>query len=1053
MSPAVLDGRIVKSSKGKIGSTALVKRRKHNWRDLLAKFTEEIKYFYFHCGYTREEVNGAMEKLFQIGASPQDYRYFLNQPDFKKNLTEDDWNLLAPYYFASTALNFKVAIKKHNGYIVEPGAVEKGVSRFPRPKAITQDLTTIKPGEPYTFGSLTAYNPDEVVLCPPIPKTIIIPNNLLSGSELDRLLDHTSTALSPEKQLSSPWMEEEEEIFQTADQETTTENIEILGLRQPLKALLSTDTISIKAFAENLLPLLILRRDEDMILHIFQTHGAKSMEVKWYTGLLEIDLKKRLGYFFKTDGDADYFDRKYGPHSVGADYLKDVRQFLIKGITTYLPEALTSQEAAALVAYTLDDGDITLDLMQLLFPITCTRSKIEEQYEILYGSSILDSQSRFTLKDLVSFGFRRNIHILALEAIVENNFEKASVLLPHTELALSSMQLQDLDLGVFSLSYGNVWDIVGKSQLRELLHRVEEEARDPNCRRNFFRVQDILSISFQLRNYELMEFTLDLVRTHPQLDGRGIVSILMESVHTMDLPESSLRIAGILNQKSDHEDDDGEVEKTRLLHDLLQSEIQKRRENDGIPHISREAQLHSAIWARDSSLLRYLIRIGAKVNEKNSLGEAPIITAMIKERDDGPDRTAMELRDEIDIFVQLLEAKAEIDCLTSFRLEMDPDGYLFRVDPNFIEAANDIDKARIGKLWSTRFERVPDYDDDGTNSGLKSKETEPWASRTTKLSPLLSTFGQTVYEDTLPIQLEKPAGDGEREVFLRYRDRIFETMRKSFLRDRGGYHRQLFAGEIQLFLQESKNWGHEDIFIINNAFFHSPITFLQYLAAFGSIRLLQLFFQLHPQEATAQLSQSYPDSPSPLQLASARNHLDCVIFLISNGSDPREPVCLFFWRMGAYTKMKTKHLGGGITPLHYAVFNGNLEMAMCLLERGASIHACKQSATQQSRDMTRKRRRFDKEDGAVSVLELAVILGRRDCVALFLISDKDARHQALKMARALRQNHIASLIIDTWGEELPRAQKSKVERPAKRHWCSIDADDGQPRAILPKAYN
>ncbi|KAF3287703.1 hypothetical protein TWF970_007412 [Orbilia oligospora] len=1085
MSPSVLDGRIVKTSKGKVGSTALIRRQKYSWRDLLANYTKEIRYFYFDCDYTREGVHEDMEKLFKLEQ-------------------EGEWNHIAPYYFASTALNFRVAIQKHNGYIVEAAAVEKGVGRFPRSNAITKDNLPVRPGEPYTFGNLTAFNPEEVNLYQPIPKSILLklpyavlfqflvqtclniskargwnfgdllrsrmfhhlsellyrlPNNLISGSELDRLLDDTGTNLPLENQPGSSRVEGYM-VLTEPDEATTPKKIEIPSLRQLLKALLSMNKISMKAFAENLLPILILRRDEDMISHIFQTHGAESMEVKWYIGLLEIDLNKSLGYFFKTDKDYQYFYKKYKSHAMGPGYIKRVRQILIKGITTHLPTALTSQEAVTLVAYTLQDGDITLELMQVLFPLTCTTSNIEEQYEILYGASVLDSLTRFTLKDLVSFGFRRNIHILALEAVIENNFEKASVLLPYTELALSSTQLQDLDLGAFLLGYGNVWDIVGKSQFSKLLRKVEEEARDPNCRRNFFWVQDIISISFRLRNSEPMAFTFNPVRAHPQLYGRGLESLIMESVHAMDLPKSSIRIEGIFDQQL--EIDGEEAERIKLFHSLLTSGCRNGQGSSIPSYVSPERLLHSAIWARNHSLVRHLIAIGTKLNEEDSLGESPIVTAIIEERDDGDHRTAAELRSEISIFIQLLEAKADIDCLNEFRIEMD--GYLYQVDPTFLKAAGGINKTQIAKLWSSRFERVYDYDDDEIESKLGDRGTTFRVPSINNNPPSLP-FDQTTDEHVLPellFKLDMPTYDSEEEDdFLPHRYSVYDDIRESFLRHWTEYGRQHYTKQIRLFLQESKDLGnvHGDPFLIKNSEkvghvrFGSSITLLQYLAAFGSIQLLQSFFQLHPQAATAQLSQSYPQFPSPLQLAAACNYLDCVLFLIDKGSDPRETVCLPFWKTEYSFKPSRGYIGGGTTPLHYAVHNGNFEMATCFIEHGASIHVRNLSASEESRGMTRKLQNVDWEGDAVSALELAIKLGRRDFVALFLISDKEARSQALEMAQKHRQNHIVSLILSTWGESLSPPQKPRAQKWTKPRSRDIFTKNNQQRAILPKVYD
>ncbi|KAK6498948.1 hypothetical protein TWF481_011519 [Arthrobotrys musiformis] len=1122
MPPAVLDGRIVKASKGKRGPTnckAIVKRQ--NWLQLLGKYSNEIQYFHFQSGYNREDVSEIMERMFKIGATQKDYRYFLDQPEFKKNLKEEEWNMLAPYYFASSALDLKVAVEKQNGYIIEPSAVQKGVCRFPRPKETVPGSGPIEPGRPYALGTLTVFNPDSVVPYKPIPKSIIsklpcgvlfqflvgaclntsretgqsfggllnsstfrylweilyhVSNNRLSGSEIDQILDDATRGQPPSEQFKSRLVEEDELPSEPSGHEgSVMASSGVFGLRRYLKGILSMDAMSVVCFAENLLPLLILRRDEDMISHIFRTHSADTLTLRWYTGLLEIDTKRALGYFFKTDEDPGYFYQKYSREQsglayclsdwkrdqYGLDYMKLVRQILIQGIENYLPMALTAEEAAALLGYTLYDGNIALDLLQVLFPLTTTLSSIEEQYEILYGTSVLDIGTRFNLKDLLAFGFRRNIHILALEAVIENKFEKASLLLPCTKLGLTDRQIQDLCIGAFSSSYGNVWDILGKERLSELLDRAEEEARDPTCKRNYFRLQDILSISFHLLNYDLLSLCLDIIKTHRKFHGRELGSMLMETMHTVDLHKSALRIDEVQRSDGSPEAGRNRVEKARLFHELLNDEFRRNGERYGISSsISLEKQLHSAIWARDHSSTRYLIELGAKVNEPNSLGEVAIITAIIKDRDGEFDQTDAELRDEVDTFVQLLTAKADVGRLEGFRIEVDDD--LCQLDPDFLEAARNIDKAQITKLWSTRFTPVCDAN---THSNGENFETNldgnPEDSEICVQMPSIATHDTKLSIPGGFYRTKRPPSYWEirpypttGELFSQSRRHIEGTVREVFLQQSPDSP-QNHAKDIRLFLRGSRYWRAEDNFIIPNTFFGRSITLLQYLVAFGDIRLLEYFFQLHPQEASSQISQEYLDSPSPLQLAAAFNNLEGVIFLVNNGSDPREAVCRKSWPVHTYCKSFGTggiiNLGGKNTALHHAVVRGNLEMAQYLVEHGASIHERNQAPSQDSVVHSRKPEyRWGRpEHGELSALELAIVLGRRDCVALFLISDKSAKSHALQVANTYRQRDMIAFIQDTWGTDEPPVPRPQILEKSRTDSCTATARRG-PRKILPR---
>ncbi|KAK6523577.1 hypothetical protein TWF281_001558 [Arthrobotrys megalospora] len=856
----------------------------------------------------------------------------------------------------------------------------------------------------------------------------LVSNNLLSWSGLDWFLENAEETLA--QQLTSRKMsaavctEFSEVLFEGQGQ--------IFRIRQFLKALLSMKTISVKSFAENLLPSLILRQDGDMISHIFDHHGAGSIIIKWYIGLLEIDLQLSLGYFFKTDADPALFSRKYGSTVSGLDYISSIRRFLVDGIKKNLPFALTKEEAAALVACVIQNKITTLESMFILLPPSLTLAEVEEQYELLYGHSVLESKSPFNLQELLdSGGFRRNIHILAAEAVVQNDFEKSSVLLPYTQLQLSSEQSDFLRFGALSFGYGNVWDIIGKENFNILVREVEREALDPTCKRHFFRVQDLLTISFCLRSRELTVFLLDFFNTHSQKSGWGVGPILWESVlvylHAQDLSRSCLQIVGGYGPTINDNDDQAMA---NWLQELLDSEfwINVWRYKTHL-NPSLERLLHSAIWGLNRRQTQFLIRLGADINAQNSFDETPVVTALLWEKENGSLRTNAELRDEVDIFLQLLMEGADTGCLESFRTHIDDDEY--QVEPTFLKAVEDKDSSQIVSLWGARFNLVsevdncPESDPDDPNPTYGSKPTiEEY---------ILPTYAQACTANCPSRRVgDWRFGEGNINGFLLlFRDHVFELLRESFLQDSTDYERQQCTEHVELLLQESGRCGGEAFkFVIDRAFNQSSITLLQYLAAFGSTRLLESFFRYQPQEALGQISQTYPSSPSPLQLAAAQNNLDCVIFLIKNGANPQEIVCDCIWTVHLSNSRVVKHIGGRITPLHYAVRHGNIEMGQYLVEHSADIYARQLSVYQEGWGLSIKPHHHHLPEGSdLSVLELAVKLGRIDFVALFLSVDINARGQALKTALESRQTQIATFIRETWGGTPPTLLLEGTEAP------------------------
>ncbi|KAK6352312.1 hypothetical protein TWF730_009142 [Orbilia blumenaviensis] len=863
----------------------------------------------------------------------------------------------------------------------------------------------------------------------------LVSNNFLSWIELDQLLDDIALSSNSSKELMFTSNQLQETPF-IGDNEAKPISNDVFASRQSLKSLLSMKTVSVESFAENLLPLLILRQDEDMLSHIFLTHGTGSITIKWYTGLLEIDLKQSMGYFFKIDEDPQYFYHKYGSQPHGHDYFKSLRQFLLKGIKTYMPVALTAQEAAALISYTIHDGNISLESMALLFLDTLTLSDVEEQYELLYGTSVLDSPSKFTMEELLRHGFRRNIHIIALEAVIKNSYHEAVVLLPRTRLDLSNTPLEGLGLGALCSIYGNVWDFLGKDKMRQLIILAEEEARDPTCKRKYLHPQDILSISFRASDLELADFTMDLFITYPELHGLTIESLLMGSIVTMDLPNSSLNLLDLPNPSSS----ENSISKAELLHNLSKSKYQQRLRNYDISSPeSLNRQLHSAVWERNLSSTRFLIGLGADPNAENSLHETPLITAILKERDDNFEEPDLQLIAEVSVFFELIVNGADVGRLENFEIEMD--GYQYQVNDHLVEAANNWEKDQITKLWEARFVLVSGIPVVGSDSainteipslywvGLPYSQLEP-----TETYPGSADFGTGRDNDRLH--------EEQYESFDWLQGKIFQMMRdlESLNNQTCSQYRDSLKDEEVRRLLGRPNCRRLALEAddIEGESYASTLTLLQYLSAFGSVDLLDYFFQSYPEEARMQIKKDYSSTTSPLQVAAAYNHFECLKFLVKKGSNPREKVQHSVWEARLFKNSGIKNIGRGMTCLHYAVQYRNFEMVLYLVEHGADIGAKKSSFYPGIRDMhmsQKPSRRYEWKDGDMSVLKLAIINGQVDCVSLFLTKRPDAVIEALNIAMHHRQTRIQQLIRNTWNLEIALShlyELSPAEKEGKR---------------------
>ncbi|KAF3914883.1 hypothetical protein ABW20_dc0106525 [Dactylellina cionopaga] len=1045
MSLTVLHGRVVKrgrSTKVKLSGSPLTKYKK------------ELQYYYLSRGYTRQQVHEVMEIIFKIGATQ--YKRYLSKAEFSKYLREEEWQALASEYFACKALNKQMVVVLNEYKVIEPDKVKRNIERYVSPQSQSLKLrqAIVQKDIQSSDSRVKAYvstNTDKVI-CRDIPKSIysnlpcgrtlqiwidgchnaaqkggrefrevfgddhipylyrflyMLSNSLFDSSEIDKVLDEMNGDAENHKDAVIAPKEE---------------------LRPALKTLLAMKEVAVEHLVENILPLLILRQDEDLISHITQIHGLPQMN--WYTGLVEIELNINLGYFFVTPSDAAYLSKRY-------HYNRDtIKRYLTKGIEDNLPIALTGREAAVLVDCALRGKLVEFSTMLMLIP-TPVWADIEREYEALYSKSILESSCDLNLQELLDRGFQRNLHILAMEAVLKNDFANAAILLPYSKTKLSYEEYQELleyGSNPEASSSGFICDIIGKDRFGQLILEVEKEASDPDCKRGQFQIQSLLPMAFALRSTRLREFLVEFFRTHCEIYHWSIESIMSDGIFQLirrNDKASCFRIPmPTADGKTNYDDDDVTEWCYRFIG--MGCNLNKYRDS-GLP---LERLLQSAIWMNKPRQVGLYIMLGADIDALNSLGEPPLVTAVLKQKHSGPTRVSSEISAEIDIFNQLLRAGANTTCLDLFRTRFDDQ--ILRLSPNFINALHTRDLNSIGSLWRYRYQQIDESDDEsGDESG---DESDDESSKPYKIESLAIDRIEYCIENTLErtagggksswIEQRKSNGEGgfqdnnnRKELDEEREDPacLYNLLMNFLVTRTGGDYikRQICIENIEKLLKKSRGIDYEGGMVEaivsseHGSKLPIPVTILQLLAVFGDPHLLQCFFQYCPREANIQISKEYTGSPSPLQFAVLRQELGCVKILIEHGADPREGLCERVWQMGSIMS-DPYFLGGRRTALHLAVERGCLDIAQILVEHGADIHARRLAVPVIA-------------DEPLTVLETAVKLGRLDFVGLFLSVDIGSRGIALEAARRYRRSRMESWIKVEW-----RGEQRTVEREPRR---------------------
>ncbi|KAK6525669.1 hypothetical protein TWF281_010721 [Arthrobotrys megalospora] len=1029
MPQSVLHGRIIKASGPNKPSAkpSLVSRAKPISE--LANHDEELGYYYLSRKYTLQEVHDAMEAIFGFGATLIQYRGYLDKPKFKKALTKKEWQAIAPYYYACQSLGKEVAVKLNGAYDIEPSSVKKQISRSvsatEHSRILRQlALVPLHTSRPYQEGRIEAYVPTLYgkFAVQEIPESLIerLPINT-TRQKLLRTFQNTNHSPEAETGLSnvaeSGYFKYLRMLLYRLSNNFGASHIQIdelldkavsSGYYRLLKGLLSQKMLSVKIAAERLLPLLILRCDEDLISHIFSVHG--SFPIKWYTAFRELETTD--GYY----GDTYLFPLTNERGRLLCKYnTQELRRFLRKGIENN-PFAFTCEEAAVLARYAIYHQFIALDFMAILLPSNVTLEEVEQQYEKMYADSIISkAETPDKLRELLKFGFRMYLHITILENILENDIQRFSVLLPYLESELREKILQPM-----RSSFGDtpLHDIVGEEFFVGLLLEVlkEDGATSYSMYRSWLSlIKKLFSTAYTRSNTGFRDFLLKCL-TCAYVNASGFINNLAlagSKVNDCDENSSSntTLTAVLMALISSADENDSISLNYKVWFEWCQCLIKYGADIGGWIHIYHRDDKNSPIpmyefscedkynhetrsdyltcmdgdygsdiekdyWPGFDDGTWFNIKNGYWVNVHEGLywrdlshfQGRPIHKAVVQGKGDriktllelGADVNALTQRGtsalelamkgrDPNIFAMLITAKADKSRLLK--------QYKNKLEPEFAEALRNDDVERLVHTWQYRLKFE-----------IKASDTIKVMQEPRPLRGLLA--------DTRPL-IDEPL-----------------CMFTGFSGDPTGV----------------------------------PFTALQYLALAGVPELLRCFFQnsLHVADILARKQDSR--TATPLQCALAPEQfesewplrLECVKVLIENGADPNEPVpnSLVQPILAGMKNMISKSRifwttsSDGKSALCYAVQNANLGAARYLIEHGADIYA-----------IVRSKRTDIYKKMTESIVEYAVRKGRIDFVALFLHFDIRCRETAYDAAIKHQQITIAEWIQSEW--------TGKKEKPAK----------------------
>ncbi|KAK6358236.1 hypothetical protein TWF730_007586 [Orbilia blumenaviensis] len=459
----------------------------------LTDYDVVIKYYYLTRGYTLEQLHGVMEIIFRIGATVKQYGGYIsaNKENFRKKVTREEWIKIAPYFYACEQVEKEVAVKINGLYVLPPSTVKKEIPRnitlSQKPGLLRQSQQGDLSERPiFPLGRIEAYttSASSQHICQKIPTKVL---NQLPIFSSEKLLLEVCRAQIKQKGGTSKELSRvansgyfkylrvllyklSNNLAEAYEIDELLDDIMKFGYWSSLKELLSLNILSIRMAAENMLPVLVVRLDEDLIHHIFTLYGQDYTGRVWYDTFLNCC----LGDEDLARGTSDYFPEKIIP---GPNFwrIPDTKliEFIANGIKRYQAYARTVSESVVLLACCLRSSAMELDTMLALLPRSVSWADIERTYTKAFHESILERRSGREIQRRLKVNFCLNLHLFILKSALTNNEDALRNLLPYSSRIT-------LNGGAGGLQHtrnteGFVWDKLGVEGFNILMGAFVEE--------------------------------------------------------------------------------------------------------------------------------------------------------------------------------------------------------------------------------------------------------------------------------------------------------------------------------------------------------------------------------------------------------------------------------------------------------------------------------------------------------------------------------------------------------------------------------------------------
>ncbi|KAF3941958.1 hypothetical protein ABW19_dt0207361 [Dactylella cylindrospora] len=477
-----------------LGQTSLdvaqqgTKRKRASHCTELDNYKGDIEFWFGHENWTAKKIRDHLEENCGLKVNEKQIRGRLEKWGIRKRLTtEEYWNI-------ATNIRNREAAGKESQAIVKgsacksPRSLKRGLDRAMRNISFTEQLFRRSAGQLITNNA--PFHPEVQIMSPPTldslalassPRkiTVSILNRLPIKATSDWLGRSLQTFLSRRYQTNlaisniqaQPYYASLRAIIYKLSNDTfrieemlkLLEEVDNLRCRDPLKALLSANTISMRFACENVADALFIKGDYDFLDYIYSLHPHICVH------------PVRALHFFEGPTS----DREFAYLQQAAKTIRDSRMekvFPGKGtwfsslpILAKLPEA---SDFLKICRCDLRDISIFFDTWD---PATVAVDKIEEftaKYLQLREMPLADVDFR-TLDMLLSAGFRCCATFFLLRAAIRNETHSVSVFLKHLYPAVEAPDF-------FSPGgpQRNIWELFEGTHFREMISQATAELDD-----------------------------------------------------------------------------------------------------------------------------------------------------------------------------------------------------------------------------------------------------------------------------------------------------------------------------------------------------------------------------------------------------------------------------------------------------------------------------------------------------------------------------------------------------------------------------------------------